>query len=126
MNWTMTAMPELGIAGAAWATNADFAVAVVLNLYFIKRYTGFTINIPETIKIAIAGVCMGITVFFVNHAVSLYNSTFAAIAAMILGCIVYVLVLVLTGALVEKDIRRMPTVGNKVADTMLRLGWLKK
>ncbi|MCE5285353.1 MAG: polysaccharide biosynthesis protein [Pelosinus sp.] len=126
MNWTMTAMPQLGIAGAAWATNADFAVAVVLNLYFIKRYTGFTINIPETIKIAIAGACMGVTIFLVNHAVSLYNSTIAAIAAMTLGCIVYGLVLVFTGALVEKDIRRMPVLGNKMAHAMLRLGWLKK
>jgi hypothetical protein len=107
-------------------SHADFAVAVVLNLYFIKRYTGFTLNIPETIKIAIAGLSMGVAVFLINQAVSLYNSTLAAIAAMTVGCVVYVLVLIFTGALVEKDIRRMPAAGNKVADVMLRLGWLKK
>ncbi len=37
LNWTLTAIPWLGIGGAAWATVADIGFAALLNLIYIKK-----------------------------------------------------------------------------------------
>ena len=37
LNWTLTAIPWLGIGGAAWATVADIGFAALLNLIYIKN-----------------------------------------------------------------------------------------
>ena len=41
LNWSLTAIPYLGIMGAAWATAADMGVAAIINMYFIHRYIGY-------------------------------------------------------------------------------------
>ena len=50
LNWSLTAIPSLGIQGAAWATIADIGVAAALNLYFVYRYTGFVLNIGDLLR----------------------------------------------------------------------------
>ena len=44
LSWHLTAIPWLGEVGAAWATNADLAVATALNLYFAHKYIAYRSN----------------------------------------------------------------------------------
>ena len=44
LSWTLTAIPTLGIKGAAMATVVDFGLAAVLNMIFIYKYTGFALS----------------------------------------------------------------------------------
>jgi stage V sporulation protein B len=116
LSWVLTAMPEFGVNGAAWATNADLGVAAALNIYFVHRFVGLTISGKDMVKTVIATMAMGVVVvrsyqFVMAKSLNNAVSTMIAISA---GCITYFLCLILVKGLHEKDIRRVPIVGEKI------------
>ena len=60
----LTAIPALGIQGAAWATLADIGIAATLNLYFVYRYTGFFLDGGDLLKNSLAALLMGGVMYF--------------------------------------------------------------
>jgi stage V sporulation protein B len=127
LNWTLTAIPVLGIAGAAWATVTDFGVAALLNLYFVKRYTGFTIDVRALIKIVVAGAAMAVAISLVHEfTTGPLGTSGAVLAAVLVGGSVYISILIGMGGLVERDIVRIPVVGFRLAAILQRNGLLKK
>lgn len=72
LSWYLTAIPSLGIKGAAWATNVDFGLAALLNMYFVYRYVGFSIDVKDTLKTIVATGVMGVVVLLSYDAVILY------------------------------------------------------
>ena len=50
LNWTLTAIPWLGIGGAAWATVADIGFAALLNLIYIKIHRLLPRHFPSLEK----------------------------------------------------------------------------
>lgn len=113
LNWTLTAIPTLGIMGAAWATAADIGVAAFINLYFVWKYTGYRMEPGQLFKtICAAGVMALVVKFFYEFTAAQWHmeviSTFGAIGA---GCAVYVATLVLIGGVLEEDMARIPIIG---------------
>ena len=51
LSWTLTAIPTLGIKGAAMATVVDFGLAAVLNMIFIYKYTGFALSFSGVLSL---------------------------------------------------------------------------
>jgi stage V sporulation protein B len=126
--WTLTALPAWGIEGAAWATNADFGIAALLNMYFVYRYVGFSLPIKDTLRaIAAAGV-MGTVVLFLYHAMMARGipNTPTTLAAIAVGAIAYGAFLLLIGGVQTRDVEKIPKVGAKAAGLLQRLGMLKK
>ncbi|BBB92109.1 MAG TPA: polysaccharide biosynthesis protein [Methylomusa anaerophila] len=113
LNWTLTAIPAFGIQGAAWATLADIGLAAVLNLYFVYRFTGFHIDIGETLKYAVAAVVMGAVIYLSYNWLLLVtgNELFAMALAILGGGVVYGGILLATGGLNRRDIERIPLIG---------------
>lgn len=128
MSWTLTAIPSLGIKGAAWATNVDFAVAALLNMYFVHRYVGFSIDMKDTVKTIIASIIMGSAVLLTYDAVMMktFYNTMATLASVGIGAIVYGIVLLLLGGIQQHDIEKLPKVGNEVAHFLRKIGILRK
>jgi stage V sporulation protein B len=128
MSWTLTAMPSLGIKGAAWATNADFGVAAILNMYFVYRYVGFSINLKDTMKAVAATIVMAVAVLFIYDAVMsrLFSNTLSTLLAIAVGGIVYGTVLIMVGGLDARDVERIPQVGPKLVKLMRGLKLLRK
>ena len=120
--WTLTAMPEYNIAGAAWATNIDFALAALLNIYFVWRYTGFAFSLSDTAKAAGSAVCMGLAVHFLRGMLTAHGApaSLATLAAVGAGLVVYSAVLVAVGGVGGEEIAKIPVVGKKAAY------WLRK
>jgi len=127
LNWTLTAIPELGIKGAAWATVADFGVAAVLNMYYVHRYVGFSMDYNGLAKSSLAAVIMGGVVYLLyNQALAFTASmTLATTAAIICGAVIYTLVLLLIGGINERDLAQVPRVGGKIVAFLRRLGFFK-
>lgn len=128
LSWVLTGMPELGIKGAAWATNADFGVAATLNIYFIYRYVGFAIDIKDTLRTSIAAGVMGgfvLVVYDIVMSQTLHNSL-ATLAAIAVGGTVYGLFLLLTGGVTGRDVERVPRVGSQLAQLLRRLRLLRR
>ena len=66
-NWFWVASPELGIAGAAYATVTDIALAAGLNFFFIHKYIGYKPSLLVVIKTVFASTAMGIFIYFLYH-----------------------------------------------------------
>ncbi|MBP2642125.1 MAG: spoVB 2 [Firmicutes bacterium] len=113
LNWTLTAIPALGIQGAAWATLADIGIAAALNLYFVYRYTGFFLSASDLIKnIGAAAVMGGIMYFTYTPLLDLLKSEILAIGFCSLGGgLAYLGMMLLTGGLNQRDLERMPIFG---------------
>lgn len=128
LSWHWTAMPELGIHGAAWATNVDFLVAASLNLFFVRRYIGYTLNIKDLFKTCTAVALMGAAVVFSYDLVmtQLASNTLSTALAILIGVVVYGIALVLLGAVAEEDLARVPKVGAPLARMFRKIGLLRK
>jgi stage V sporulation protein B len=128
LSWYWTALPEWGIIGAAWATNIDFAVAAMLNLYFVHRYVGYSLNVVDIIKTCLAATLMGAAVIFSYDFVmlQLMSNTLSTLVAILVGVAVYGVGLILLGAIAEEDLARVPKVGAPLARVLRKIGLLRK
>ncbi|MCL6454555.1 MAG: oligosaccharide flippase family protein [Alicyclobacillus sp.] len=127
-------VPTYGIAGAAAATVASYALAAALNLRAIARYIGIQFEWGRwLLKPALATFVMGAFVFaaqrqWVRVLPWDNNRLIAAVgccACVALGIIVYGLALLATGTLTEPELRQIPKVGDAVCDLCLRVGLLR-
>ena len=127
LNWTLTAIPWLGIMGAAWATAADMGVAAFINLYFIYKYIGYKMEIGQLFKTIIsAGVMAGAVEFFYDFTMAEWNiAVFSLFGAVIVGCVVYIAVMALIGGMLEEDLQRIPLIGKIGVKVFRKLGIFK-
>ncbi|AIF52937.1 polysaccharide biosynthesis protein [Pelosinus sp. UFO1] len=116
LSWVLTAMPEFGVNGAAWATNVDLGVAVSLNIYFVYRFVGLDISYKDIMKTVISTIVMGVIVTIAYRLVMIesLSNTLSTIISILSGCIIYFLCLILFRGLHEKDILRIPRIGEKI------------
>jgi len=127
LNWVLTAQPAFGIMGAAWATAADMGVAAIVNMYFIHRYIGYRIELGQLVKTMLAAAAMAAAVYFfygctMEQFGSNVLSTFGAVPV---GCIVYIIVLLMIGGMLEEDIARIPMIGSCSIRALRRIGVFK-
>jgi stage V sporulation protein B len=113
LNWTLTAIPDLGIQGAAWASIVDMGIAAVLNLYFVRRYTGFLLSGVDLLKnIFAAGVMGGVMLFFYGLLLLVLRSQLLAIILDgLCGGLAYGGIMLLVGGINRRDIERIPIMG---------------
>jgi stage V sporulation protein B len=116
LSWVLTAMPEFGVNGAAWATDVDLGVAVILNIYFVYRFIGLNISYKDIMKAVISTIIMGVVVEISYKFIMIesLNNALSTIISISFGCIVYFLGLVLLKGLHEKDILRIPRIGREI------------
>jgi len=127
LNWTLTAIPTLGILGAAFATAADMGVAAFINMFFIYKYVGCSMEWKHLFKACCASVVMAIAVKL------FYDTTFAAwginavstFGATFVGCAVYIAAMLVIGGIGEKDMERVPMVGHTFIRFLRKIGVFK-
>ena len=124
LNWVLTAIPWLGIMGAAWATAADMGVAAVINLYFIWRYIGYRMEFLQLLKTVAAAAVMAGAVHLFYSAVmeTLAVNAVATFGAVFVGVVVYFAVLLLIRGLLEEDMARIPFIGSLSIRFLRRIG----
>lgn len=126
-SWYLTALPEWGISGAAWATNADFGMAALLNLYFIHKYVGVKLHIGDMLKVIFSAMVMGITVLIVYDTMmlKLFGNNLSTLTAIFFGGIVYTIAILFTGVLLKRDIESIPKFGESIAKALVKFGLVK-
>lgn len=115
LSWVLTAQPSLGINGAAWATNVNFAVAAGINLYFVTRYTRYTLPVWRLGAIALSSLAMGgatmVAYYFLTPWLS---NTVSVLLCILLAFVVYAVALLVTRAVCLADMYQLPLVGKKL------------
>ncbi len=114
LSWWLTAIPWLGIEGAAWATNVDFGLAALLNLIFVYRYVKYTMDLKSLVKIYLAAGIMGAVAYGTYTVlVGSTGNTIAVGSAILLAMVVYAAGLAIVGEVKKEDLYRLPIVGAK-------------
>ena len=124
MSWWLTAIPFLGIKGASMATVADFAVAAIINMGFIYKYTGFTFSLGSLLKPLLAAGVMGAVIYAVlslTEQLGMWCVLFAMVAAVP----AYALALIAFGGLSKEDLDNIPFIGRRILAVGHRLGMFK-
>ncbi|WP_282004588.1 putative polysaccharide biosynthesis protein [Veillonella denticariosi] len=112
LNWNLTAIPELGIGGAAWATVADIGFAALLNLIYIKKYTGYFLDFSILWKNVVSAGIMGVLIYMSYQALSAILPMWANfLLTGIEGLVLYVIIMVLLKGLNKDDGAGMPLIG---------------
>lgn len=124
MSWTLTAIPELGVKGAALATVADFAVAAIINMVFIYRFTGFTISLLSIIRPALAASIMGAAIYGVLLITGGWGA-WSILVAMLVSPVVYGIALTAVGGLNKEDMDNLPFIGRRILVIGQKVGLFK-
>ncbi len=134
LNFLLIGMPSVHINGAPIGTAACYLIISVLNLICIIRITGFKPSVSELlIKPLIASAGMAAVSVLVLHAVGgvgFLSGRFAVLGriavlpAIAAGGAVYVLLILLVGAVKESDLAMLP-MGAKAAKILGRLHLLR-
>ena len=112
LNWNLSALPWLGIAGASYATVADIGVAALLNLIWIKRYTGYFLDFSLLWKNIVSALIMGVAMYFIYPELPPVLTTFVNMCiTAIIGGVLYVIIMFALKGLDKHDAERMPLVG---------------
>ncbi|MEG1345764.1 MAG: polysaccharide biosynthesis C-terminal domain-containing protein, partial [Acidaminococcaceae bacterium] len=122
LNWYLTAIPWLGIKGAAWATVADIGLAAVLNLIFIYKYTDFALPVLGVVKTIVASAVMGAAVVGVLAVTPTWGA-WNILAAMLAAVPVYGVVLVVIGGLQREDVEHLPFAGRHLLSWGQKFGY---
>ncbi len=98
------------------------------NIYFIYRYIGFSADIKSLLKIFLASTAMGLVVLVVfDHIMAqIINNTFANIAAIACGVIVYGITILISGTIPSRDLERVPRFGKRAVKFLKAVKLLQK
>ena len=118
-NYFLIAIPGVELCGAAIGTVLCYVVITVLNLYFLKKETGFSVGIIRTYgRVILSSAVMGILCFgaylLLGALVGNYIAMFASVAV---GGVAYVVLLFVTGGITKEDVLMLPK-GEKLASIL--------
>lgn len=105
--WVLT-NSVYGIAGAAWATNINFALTAMLNIILLKQ-AGIGFAWLETGKITLAAGIMGLVAGTLEAALrSSCGIVISAVSALLIAPFVYVVLVLLLKIVNRDEMRQMP------------------
>jgi stage V sporulation protein B len=125
--YQLTAIPSLGIKGAAAATVLAFFVAFLLNYFSLQRRVGYRFPWRDVLlKPGGAVLIMALLVEYTHGWISLnMGQSVGALAGVAVGILVYPVSLFLLGALRREDLLLLPGLGHLGRKLIIRLRWIK-
>lgn len=111
LTYILVAIPALNIKGAAIGSIFVYAVALVLNMQAVIKYTGTRVNMSLAfVKPTAASLIMGICAFASYKLIYmvLESNTMATMIAILIGIIVYGVLILGLRAITKEEIERIP------------------
>ncbi|MFP4016568.1 MAG: polysaccharide biosynthesis C-terminal domain-containing protein [Halanaerobiales bacterium] len=132
LNYFLTAQPDIGIRGASFGTVTGFAVAAILNLVFVHRFTHFKFKFVDLllkplIAVSIMGVIVHQGFILLNRYLSFiteYHYQMATFSIVLIATITYFMLLLLLNEIKYSDIILLPA-GDKLARVLKRIGLVR-
>lgn len=99
-----------GIAGAAWATNINFALTALLNILLLKQ-AGVSFDWLETIKITVAAGIMGVFAGLLESSLrDASGVVVSALSGLLVAPIIYIILILLFKIVTKEELRQLPLV----------------
>lgn len=125
ITYTCTAMPAMGVRGAALGSVVGFAVAAANNIFQVSRRIGWSwLSLRyHIIKPVISVAAMAVLVLgsYYGLFALLGSNGLATLVSIVIGGCAYFVVLLAIGGVSLEIIRKLPKVGNKLAALLLKL-----
>ena len=135
LNYWLTAHTKLGIKGAAWGTLVGFSIAGALNFRAVCRHAGLAAGFGVLFsKAVLASAVMGLSVSLLydnlfdlslDHLSHFNANGLSTIISIALGAVVYIIGLIGTGTLCQRDLELIPKIGTKMGKWFKHRGWVK-
>lgn len=124
--YTLTGIPSINIKGAAISTIMAYLVAAILNFIEVKKYTKVQFKFKDTfLRPIVSTLIMTVTVWAVyRYTFSVLGSKISTVLSIGVGGVIYLLALLLTGALTTEDFELLPK-GEKLAKKLKAKGLLR-
>lgn len=112
----LASQPAIAILGVAWSLTVAVTLTTVLHIASVNRLIGFSVDVRDTVKIAMATLALAL----VTHALWLPVAARTPLAialpsVMTAGLLVYAFLLLATGALTSRMLARVPGIGPVLA-----------
>lgn len=127
VTYTLTAIPALGIRGAALGTVVGFLVTASLNLTAVTVRLGPVIQpVDMILKPGFAALTMGVIarLLYEQLVTALGNANLATVFAIGGGMVSYGVVILLIGGVRGSDLNLLPVIGPRLRRAMERVGWM--
>ena len=123
LNYLLTGIPEIGIAGAAISSIVSFAAIVVVALILLRKITDVRLRVVSAfLKPGFAGIlCAGTAVVTHTWLISLLPGVIATFLSIGLGALCYLVGLLLVRGIAKEDVVMLPG-GEKIAQTLEKYG----
>ncbi len=127
LSFILIGIPQINILGAAISSTACYGVAGLLNVYAVKSATRTRFRLKRVLlRPLLASAGMGLVVWLCHKLLvgSLGNAV-ATSAAICVGIVAYVFLLLVTGGVNRRDLKAMPG-GGKLARVLEKTHLLRK
>ncbi len=117
-----------GINGAAYATAVGFSLAALLNLYWVERLLGRTVDfLRMLIKPAAAALIMEVAILALRWPLSAVfpHPNWLTLALIGVGAVVYGVALLLLGGIDRAELEHVPRIGRPLAALLARARLLR-
>ncbi len=119
LSYTLTAIPSINIHGAAISTVVAFAIAALLDLIFVIKYSKVRLSFKNIfLKPFLSALGMSIAAIFTySGLINILGNRFSTIIAIGMGGLVYAILLIITGSITSEDLSLIPKgkkLGNKL------------
>lgn len=126
LTYILTAIPSINIYGAAISTVVAFSIAAILDLISVKIYSKVKLSIKDIfinpfLSALGMAICARLSFIFL---IGVIREKWATVIAILVGGIVYILLLVITGAITSEDLSLIPK-GDKIAKKIDRFKMTK-
>lgn len=110
LTYTLTVIPSINVKGAAISTVFAYGVAAILNLIMVKIVSGIKFKyIDIFIKPLISSLGMAVVVKLTYMSLAnILGNSISTILAVVVGMIIYMVLLIITGTINDEDISLMP------------------
>ena len=106
--FNIIAVPFIGIIGAAIVTLLCYLIALLITVFYSRKYLELPYDYISMIKIAISSIIMGIVVAIINP-----NGIWNVLITIIIGILVYFLVLFLIKGINKEELNFFKTMINE-------------
>ncbi len=110
LTYLLVGVPAIHVKGAALGTNGAYLVALLLNLYAVKRETGVKFNLLQTyIKPMLAALIMGLCTYSSYNVLFTWaGNTVGTLGSILLSMAAYVVLVLRMKAVTREELRALP------------------
>ena len=115
LTYTLTQIPSINIYGAAIGTVAAYLIAIIFELWYIRKHINIKFNIKELfIKPMSMVIIMGIVVrLSYNILINIVGGSLSTIISICIGAFIYIIVVFALEGITKEEILKIPK-GDKI------------